>query len=296
MRVSRGQEREPILMDELNQSNTTPATRQDLFAVVNNYFLLFFCVSCVMSSMFIQQLFITVGQYRMGIGVASLVGIILPVVLLTRKFPGGFGGQLRMSKPRIHRLILVIVAGLAAVVLVEQIYIINQHFSPVPEEYADQIRALKPNGPFQFAVALAGLCVLVPVAEEIVFRGMIQRIFSRNMGPLTGILLAGAIFGAVHMNAHLLISITAFGWFLGYLFEATGNLIYPMVAHAIFNFAALTELTIDENVEGGNLPVYLQHEWIVITALVLFIFLLMKIKEGGSESEPPSDLVHAPAE
>ncbi|HEX6791198.1 MAG TPA: CPBP family intramembrane glutamic endopeptidase [Candidatus Krumholzibacteria bacterium] len=281
-------------MDELNQSNT-PA-RQDLFAVVNNYFLLFFCISCVMSSMFIQEMFITAGQYRLGIGVASFVGIILPVVLLTRKFPGGFSGQVRVSKPRVHRLILVVVAAAAAVVLVDQIYIINQRFSPVPEEYADQIRELRPANTFQFFVLLAGLCVMVPIAEEIVFRGLIQRIFSRNMGGLLAVLLAGALFGAVHMNLHLLVSITAFGWFLGFLFEATGNLVYPIVAHAIFNTAALIELTLDENVEGGNLPVYLQHEWIVITAVVLFVFLLLKIKEGGSESEPPSDLVHAPAE
>jgi hypothetical protein len=33
-----------------------------------------------------------------------------------------------------------------------------------------------------------------------------------------------------------------------------------------------------------------------VVALVLFIFLMFKIKEGGSESEPPSELVHLPAE
>lgn len=295
MRSTRGRERESILMDEMHKGNTPDG--QDLFTVVNNYFLLFFCISCVLSSMFIQQLFITVGQYRMGIGISSLFGIVVPIVLLTRKFPGGFSGQVRLSRPRPHRLILVVIAGFAAVVLVDQIYIINQHFSPVPEDYADQIRELKPHGVFQFMVTLVGLCVLVPIAEEIVFRGMIQRIFSRNMGPVAGVLLAGAIFGAVHLNAHLLISITVFGWFLGYLFESTGNLVYPIVAHAIFNGVALTQLVTDENVERGNLPLYLQDVWIVVVALVLFVFLMVKIKEGGSESEPPSEgLMHAPAE
>jgi membrane protease YdiL (CAAX protease family) len=263
---------------------------------VNNYFLLFFCISCVLSSLFIQQLFITIGQYRLGIACSSLFGIIAPMVLLMRKFPGGFAAQARLSRPRLHRLILVIVAAFAAVVLIDQIYIINQRFSPVPSEYADTIRELKPDGVLELLLTVVGLCLLVPVAEEIVFRGMIQRIFSRNMGPLIGVLLAGALFGAVHFNLHLLISITAFGWFLGYLFEATGNLVYPMVAHAIFNGVALTELVSDESVESGNLPVYLQDVWIVVAALVIFIFLLMKIKEGGSESEPPSALVHAPAE
>jgi len=270
-------------MENRPKSNTPQA---DLFATVNNYFLLFFCVSCVLSSMFIQQLFILVGQYRLGIGVSSIVGIVLPMVLLARKFPGGVPAQLRLSRPRLHRLILVIVATVAAVVLVDQIYVINQRFSPVPEEYADQIRELRPDGALQFIVTLLGLCFLVPIAEEVVFRGMIQRIFARNMGAFAGVFLAGAIFGAVHLNAHLLISITVFGLFLGYLFQATGNLVYPIVAHSIFNGFALWQLVSDTNVEAGNLPIYLQDVRWVVAALVVFVFLVAKIRRGGSESSP----------
>jgi membrane protease YdiL (CAAX protease family) len=266
-----------------NQDQSNPAGR-DLFAAVNNYFLLFFCISCVLSSMFIQELFMSVGQYRIGIGVSSLFGIVLPVALLMRKFPGGFTGQIRLARPRIHRLIIVMVATCAAVVLVDQIYVINQHFTPVPEEYAEQIRELKPQNTVQLVVTIIGLCLLVPISEEMVFRGMIQRIFSRNMGPVVGVLLAGALFGAVHLNAHLLISITCFGWFLGFLFESTGNLVYSMVAHAIFNAVALIQLTTDASVESGNLPVYLRDVWMVVVALVLFIFLVRKIHEGGSEA------------
>jgi len=281
-------------MEEREKSNTPhPLQPIDLFSAVNNYFLLFFCASCVLSSIFIQQLFFLAGQYRVGIGVSSILGIIVPVYLLTRKFPPGFFGQIRLAKPRVHRLILVVVAACAAVVLVDEIYVINQHFSPVPEDYADAIRDLKPDGPLEFVVTLLGLCLLVPVSEEIVFRGMIQRIFARNMGAVVGVALAGAIFGAVHLNVHLLISITVFGWFLGFLYQATGNLLYPIVAHAVFNGVALTQLVTDSSVEGGNLPVYLRDVWVVVAALVIIVFLIAKIKEGGSESEPPSEGVDA---
>jgi membrane protease YdiL (CAAX protease family) len=268
-----------------NQDQSNYPAGNDVFAVVNNYFLLFFGISCVISSLFIQQLFMSMGQYRLGIGVSSLVGIVLPVALLMRKFPGGFTGQIRVSRPRIHRLVLVIVATCCAVVLVDQIYVINQHFTPVPEEYAEQIRELKPTNAWQLVVTAIGLCILVPVAEEMVFRGLIQRIFARNMIPLLAVLLSGAVFGAVHLNAHLLISITCFGWFLGYLFEATDNLVYSMVAHAIFNTVALIQLTTDASVESGNLPVYLRDVWMVVVALVLFVFLVRKIREGGSEAQ-----------
>jgi membrane protease YdiL (CAAX protease family) len=209
------------------------------------------------------------------------------VYLLTRRFRSGVRGQLRIARPRWPRLLLVIVATAGAVVLVDQIYVITQNFSPVPTDYADAIRELKPESPLQFAVILAGLCVLVPIAEEVVFRGLIQQVFARNLGPLLAVALAGAVFGAVHLNAHLLISITVFGWYLGWVYQATGNLTYTMISHALFNLAALVQLTWSQNAADGGLPIYLQDTRIVVAALVIFVFLLFKMKEGGSETEPP---------
>jgi membrane protease YdiL (CAAX protease family) len=274
-------------MENHDQSNTS--TPHDVFTVVNNYFLLFFCASCVLSSMYIQQLFLVAGENRLGIGVSALFAILLPAYLLLRRFPRGLVGQLRVARPRVHRMILVVVATCAAVVIVDQIYVINQRFSPVPESYADAIRDLRPTNAFQFAVTFVGLCLLVPLAEEIVFRGLIQQVFVRNMGAVAAVLLAGATFGAVHLNAHLLISITAFGFFLGYIYHVTGNLTYSIVAHAIFNMVAFAQLALQTEAEASALPFYLSDIRVVVAALVIFIFLLFKTKEGGPETEPPYD-------
>ena len=269
------------------EDNTQRNTPHDVFSAVNNYFLLFFAASCVLSSMYIQQIFSLVEHYREGIGVSSLFGIIIPVYLLTRRFPSGIRRQLRIARPRWPRLILVIVATAGAVILVDQIYVITQSFSPVPDDYAEAIRELKPDGPLQFTVTLMGLCMLVPLAEEIVFRGLIQQIFTRNMGPILAVALSGAVFGAVHLNAHLLISITVFGWYLCWVYYATGNLTYTIVSHALFNAVALAQLTWSTEVAAGGLPIYLQDTRIVVGSLVIFVFLLFKMKEGGSETEPP---------
>jgi membrane protease YdiL (CAAX protease family) len=277
------------------EDSTSRNTPHDVFTAMNNYFLLFFCASCVLSSMYIQELFMVAEHYRLGIGASSLLGIILPVYLLTYRFPSGVKQQLRLRKPRWPRLVLVAFAALSAVIVVDQIYVLTQHFSPVPEDYADAIRSLKPTNAIQFVVTLLGLCVFVPVAEEAVFRGLIQQVFTRNMGPILAIALSGAIFGAVHLNAHLLISITVFGWFLAWIYHATGNLTYTMVAHSIFNAVAFAQLVWIPETSAGDLPIYLQDIRIVVGATVIFIFLLFKMKEGGSETEPPY-LDESPAE
>ncbi len=272
-------------MENPERSNTS--TPHDVFSAVNNYFLLFFCASCLLSSMYIQQLFLVAGQHRLGIPVSAVVGIIVPAFLMLRRFPSGLRGQLRIVRPRVSRMIIVVVATLAAVVVIDQIYILTQRLSPVPEDYAQAIRDLKPTNALEFAVTFAGLCILVPIAEETIFRGIIQQVFVRNMSAWMAVLLAGATFGAIHLNAHLLISIMAFGFFLGFIYHVTGNLSYTIGSHAVFNTVAFAQLTLQSDTDVSALPIYLTDVRIVVVALVLFVFLLFKIKEGGPETEPP---------
>jgi membrane protease YdiL (CAAX protease family) len=272
-------------MERPTESNTD-LSRFDIFSVVNNYFLLFFCGSCVLASMYLQQMFLMMGQYRLGISVSAVVAIILPVWMLTRRFSRGVRRQLRLARPRLHPMVMVILATLAVVVVVDHIYLINQRFSPVPEYYTEGLRDLRPDDAGTFLLTFLGLCVFVPLAEEMVFRGVIQQIFTRNMGGVLGFVLAGLAFGVVHLNPHLLISISFFGIYLSFIYYATGNLTYTITAHALFNTVALIQLTAT-SVEEANLPFYLQDVRVFVIALVLLIFFLFKIKQGGSETKPP---------
>jgi membrane protease YdiL (CAAX protease family) len=276
-------------MEDRPESNTELETT-DVFTVVNNYFLLFFCGSCILSSMYVQQLFMYMGQYRVGIGASSLVAIILPVYLLLRRVGPGFARQVRLAAPRAPRVGYVVIATLAAVVIVDQIYLINQQFSPVPQEYVESLKDLRPADGWNFTLIFFGLCVVVPIAEELVFRGMIQQIFSRNIGPVLGFLLAGLIFGAVHLNSHLLISISFFGIFLSFVFFATGNLAYSIIAHSLFNTVALLQLTFSGASEDANLPFYLRDVRIFVVSVVLLVFFLYKMKQGGPDTESPCEV------
>ena len=273
-------------MEDKPESNTDLKSA-DVFTTVNNYLLLFFCASCLLSSMYLQQLFDLVGYYRAGVGVSALVAMVLPVFLLLRRVGDGFNRQVRLARPKPGRVVLVILATLATVVIVDQIYLITQRFIPVPEQYVESLKDLKPADGFSFGVIFVGLCLLVPVGEELIFRGLIQQIFTRNMGGVAGFLLAGLVFGAIHLNSHLLISISFFGVFLGFVYYATGNLVYSIIAHGLFNTVALIQLTASGTSDASGLPFYLRDVWIFVMSLVLLVYLLVKIKQGGSEVIPP---------
>jgi membrane protease YdiL (CAAX protease family) len=84
------------------------------------------------------------------------------------------------------------------------------------------------------------LALVSGVAEEAFFRGALQ--------PQVGLLAASLLFGAAHfVPRRELLLWTAFsiaaGLLLGWLFEATGNLVAPVVAHAGINGVNLRLLT-----------------------------------------------------
>ena len=69
-------------------------------------------------------------------------------------------------------------------------------------------------------------------AEELFFRGALQ--------PRAGLVIASVLFGAAHfLPRREMLAWTGFailiGLLFGWMFESTGNLIAPMVAHAVVN-------------------------------------------------------------
>lgn len=95
---------------------------------------------------------------------------------------------------------------------------------------------------------LAGSFVLIPVGEEVLFRGIlqtsVQRLFPVRHGSFghrwAAIILVGTIFGLFHVNTPQYIpALIAFGLLLGYLYERTGSLIVPILVHMLFNGKSL---------------------------------------------------------
>ncbi len=89
--------------------------------------------------------------------------------------------------------------------------------------------------------ALAGL------GEEMLFRGVIQRAIAGGLDePLNhwiALAVSGTLFGLAHsITRTYAVLATLIGFYLGWLWLATGNLIVPIVAHAVYDFLALAYL------------------------------------------------------
>ena len=92
-------------------------------------------------------------------------------------------------------------------------------------------------------------CVLIlavlfqaPLLEEPIFRGIIFRGFCRAMPEWGAMLLSGAIFALVHVNAASFIPLWFLGAFFAELYRRTGTILAPMTAHFLFNAVNLVLL------------------------------------------------------
>jgi membrane protease YdiL (CAAX protease family) len=90
---------------------------------------------------------------------------------------------------------------------------------------------------------LAWISILAGVCEEALFRAVLQGGLSEVVGPGSALVLAAVVFGLCHWITHTYALLAALvGLYLGGLWLWTGNLLVPIVAHAVYDFVALAWL------------------------------------------------------
>ena len=99
--------------------------------------------------------------------------------------------------------------------------------------------------------AIALVCVLAPVLEEMLFRGVILRAFLLRYPPGTAIVHSAAIFGLMHMNIYQFVGAMTMGLVLGWLYERTRSLFPCIVLHGAFNIAVMWLSQAGQAEDGG---------------------------------------------
>ncbi|WP_435124207.1 CPBP family intramembrane glutamic endopeptidase [Halobaculum sp. D14] len=136
------------------------------------------------------------------------------------------------------------VVGGAVVLLVAQ-YALLLALSAVGVDVA-QNRALSPgaDAPVYFLYMVVVSVLFVGPAEELLFRGVAQGELRRALPAPAAVAVAGFLFGSIHFfagtgtatqqAAYVLVA-TLLGCVLGSLYEDTGNLVVPALAHGAYN-------------------------------------------------------------
>ena len=86
------------------------------------------------------------------------------------------------------------------------------------------------------------VCFIAPIAEELIYRGVLMTTFFKNSPWYGDVLLSAIIFGCIHIN-FVLTPLAFFiyasgGLILALLYRITKNLYYPILVHILINITA----------------------------------------------------------
>ena len=88
------------------------------------------------------------------------------------------------------------------------------------------------------------ISIVAGIGEELLFRGVLQVVLIGWLGLTFGIILASVVFGLLHaVTPTYAVLATIIGIYFGWFAWASGNLLGPIVAHSVYDFAALAYLT-----------------------------------------------------
>lgn len=184
------------------------------------------------------------GDPRGYVIVVLATGIALSCVLAYKKL-----GYRQLFDPanRPFEAVVPPVAGplvlycLGAYVLTWEFENLTGRFLPVSESTQQDLANLMSGG----LPAIVTTCVLAPVVEEMMFRGVFLRGFLHRYPPWIAIGLSSLIFGLAHVDpGHALVA-SAMGVAFGWLYYATRSLWPSIIAHAVMNTGATVYTKLD---------------------------------------------------
>jgi len=188
------------------------------------------------------------------------LGVVMAVVLMPgTRMPGGaravgHGGVHAQPRGQLESMALAVVFAIGLWAVVQSVggavQLVQQWWgAAAPAVGHRTLEAMAGSGagdPWWWATVLSA-AILAPIAEEWMYRGLLQQgLKGVGLGRLGAVLVTSALFAIVHWSALAdgaravgvasLFTLSV-GW--GLLYERTGRMAAPVLAHALFNTANL---------------------------------------------------------
>lgn len=236
--------------------------------------------------------------------VIQSIGIfIIPPFMLGWLFHGKITEYLSLNKPvNFSSVVLVLVLSFAASPFVNLIGEINanmqlpdwlsgvENWMKNTEDKAAEITEafLKVETIGGLAFNIFMIAFLPAIGEELLFRGVIQRIFTNwTRNYHWGIWISALIFSALHLQFYGFIPRMFLGVLFGYLLVLSGSMWLPIIAHFINNAVAVVamymidkELLSPEIEEIGSTA---DSYYMAVISIVLIVVFMLMIKRQNSE-------------
>ena len=176
-------------------------------------------------------------KYTTVIGGATAL-VVIPVMLFMyyrdRNREKYYGVATNKKAPLWKYVLVVVFAGGASLALNNLILIGN--LSALSSTYEATATSMY-SAPF--AVQIVCLAILSPIAEELVFRGLMFRRLREDTGAKMAMIYTAVVFGIFHGNFVQMLYGFLMGLMFAWLCEKYGSVLAPIAAHITANLIAL---------------------------------------------------------
>lgn len=117
--------------------------------------------------------------------------------------------------------------------------------------------------------------IIAPIAEELVFRGLVQMRIRDYLGPIAGIVISAICFGIYHGNMIQFIYAGILGLFLSFGMEKSQTVLVPIVGHMVANFWSMAGLSVVTSFIGDN------KTYIAVVDIVMVLIFLSGLSLMG---------------
>jgi uncharacterized protein len=225
--------------------------------------------------------------------VQSIGLFIIPSLLLAILFGGSISGYLKLDKkPYQTSIFLAILIVFVSSPFINFVGEINskmtlppafssiEHWMRESEDTAETLTKLflKTDTIWDLLFNILMIGIIPAIGEELLFRGVIQRIFSEwTKSAHWGIWISAILFSALHFQFYGFVPRVLLGAIFGYLLVWSGNLWLPVLAHFINNTVAVIAyylygegvLTVDPDKIGTNS----NYQIVTIISVLLIVWM-----------------------
>jgi membrane protease YdiL (CAAX protease family) len=227
------------------------------------------------------------------LGAVEVLGLLFALVVGLRIARVPWHEPLALRPVPLWMLLAVVPLTGAASVVSSEIEAWMAALVPVPPTVAvEMARLLYADDAASWVRVVLAVAVVIPVGEELFFRGLLLRGFLLRYGPGPALVLTAALFALVHLNPWGLVSIFLVGILLGWLVLRTGSLWPACLAHGLYNFAAVVSLntSLDAPPSAAALDELLPRPFaspLLLAGAVVVIGLLMRLLADRSRRGAP---------
>ncbi len=178
----------------------------------------------------------------------AVAGVLVPMYLMARRWDFSLRGDFSLTNP--HPIVLAASALLAICSLVPTSLLaeLSLRLHPVDPQWESLFRDHLPTTSLGVVLAVISVVIVAPLAEEIIFRGLLHRLASSMWGAIPAALVSALVFGIVHGEPWFLFGLVGVGLMLAFIYEVTRSVTACWVAHAVHNSISLWAML---NTEGS---------------------------------------------